>query len=402
MTTLTRFNPFSPAFHADPYSTYARLQREDPVHWSFLNAWVITRYADVMTALKDASFQVDDLPERLQQKNHLLARGDINPLSKTVGAWLFFLEGSDHARLRGLARKTFSSSTVESIRPLVQKWVDELIDSVAATGQMDVMRDFAEPLPAMVIAHVLGVPRQDFHRLVRWSAELFFVLDQPVSIAGCIRQNEAAIEARDYLRDLIAQREKQPADGLISQLIAARDQGQKLSLDEVLGFCIMLFIVGQETTKYLIGNAVLALLNHPGQLAFVRNHPDQVKAVVNELIRYESSVPIVARKAIQDIEMSGKTIRAGDRLIVCIGAANRDPERFDHPDQLDWNRKPTNLPFGGGLHHCLGAPLARMQSQIAIQSLAERLPRLRRKAEPLKWRTSIAIRGLYSLPVAFD
>ncbi|MBE9029053.1 cytochrome P450 [filamentous cyanobacterium LEGE 11480] len=401
-TETVKFNPFSPEFHSDPYPIYARLQAEDPIHWSFLQAWIITRYADAAQILKDSRFQVDDLPERLQQKNRFLKQGDLNPLSQTIAKWLFFLDTPDHNRLRSLVAKVFSPGSIEAMRPTIQVLVNDLIDQVIDRGEMDVMSDFAAPLPAMTITSILGVPKEDFHKLVRWSHELFFVFDQPMSIEGYQRQNAMAIEAREYLSDLIVKQEEQPTDGLISQLIAARDQGKKLSHDEILGFCIMLFIVGQETTKSLIGNGILALLQHPESINFVRDNPNQIKPVVEELLRYDSPVQVLARLAAEDVEIGDKTIRSGDKVIVCLGAANRDPAQFAHPDQLDWDRQHTNLPFGGGMHYCLGAALARMQGQLAIQTLVRRLHRFSFNANQLDWRESITLRGLSRLPIEFQ
>jgi len=400
--TAIRFNPFEPGFHTDPYPTYAHLQAEDPVHWSFLSAWIITRYTDVEFVLKDARFKVDDLPERLQQKNRFLKRGDFNPLSETIGKWLFFLEGKDHKRLRGLVSKAFSFSSVEAMRPQIQALTETLIDQVAHQGHMDAMADLAGPLPAMTVASILGVPRQDFHKLSEWSRELFFVFDQPMSLEGYQRQNAIAIEARDYLSDLIAHQESEPAEGLITQLIRARDDGDKLSQSEILGFCIMFFIVGQETTKSLIGNGLLALLQQPDKMDFVRQNPDKIKTVVEELLRHNTPVQVLARIAAEELKLEDKTIKAGDKVIVCLGAANRDPAQFANPHQLDWERQHTNLPFGSGLHYCLGAALARIQGQVAIQSVVQTFTNLALDTDSLDWRESIALRGLKSLPITFD
>ncbi|MEO1521592.1 MAG: cytochrome P450, partial [Cyanobacteria bacterium J06633_2] len=308
----------------------------------------------------------------------------------------------EHSRLRSLVRKAFMNDSIEAMRPVIQSLVNDLINKVVHQGEMDVMADFAGPLPAMTITSILGVPREDFHKLMRWSHELFFVFDQPMSMEGYQRQNTMAIEAREYLRDLIARQEKQPTDGLISRLIAARDQGKKLSQDEILGFCIMLFIVGQETTKSLIGNGILALLQQPEKMDFVRQNPEQIKTVVEELLRYDSPVQVLARLATEDIEMGDKTIRAGDKVIVCLGAANRDPAQFVNPDELNWKRQHTNLPFGGGMHYCLGAALARLQGQVTIHTFVQRLHKLALMTDKPDWRKSITLRGLTSLPVTFE
>ncbi|MEQ9484270.1 cytochrome P450 [Coleofasciculus sp. F4-SAH-05] len=402
MTTTIRFNPFQPEFHQNPYPTYEYLRREDPIHRSFLNAWVITRYEDVEAILKDTRFCVDDLPERLIQKSHYLKQGNLDPLAQTIHNWLFFLEPPDHTRLRGLVSKDFSPVTVEGMRPEIETMANDLLAKVKATGEMDVIKDLASPLPAMTVTRILGLPPEDYPKLVRWSYELFFVFDQPMSLQGYQQQNQMAIEARDYLTERIRHLEKYPNDGLISRLIAAREEGTRLTQEEILGFCIMLLIVGQETTKSLVGNATVALLKHPEKLAELKENPDRIKNAVEELLRYDSPVQVIARLAIEDVEMREKTIQAGDKVILCIGAANRDPKQFTNPDHLDFKRRNYSLPFGGGIHFCLGAFLARVQGQIGINAMVQRLPNLQLNTESLDWRESITLRGLKSLPVTFE
>ncbi|WP_198016559.1 cytochrome P450 [Coleofasciculus chthonoplastes] len=298
--------------------------------------------------------------------------------------------------------KDFSPVTVEGMRPEIETMANDLLAKVKATGEMDVIKDLASPLPAMTVTRILGLPPEDYPKLVRWSYQLFFVFDQPMSLQGYQQQNQMAIEARDYLTEKISHLEKYPNDGLISRLITARDEGTRLTQEEILGFCIMLLIVGQETTKSLVGNATVALLKHPEKLAELKQNPDQIKNVVEELLRYDSPVQVIARLATEDVEMRGKMIQAGDKVILCIGAANRDPEQFTNPDQLDFNRRNYSLPFGGGIHFCLGAFLARVQGQIAINAMVQRLPNLQLNTERLDWRESITLRGLKSLYVTFE
>jgi pimeloyl-[acyl-carrier protein] synthase len=402
MTTAIRFNPFQPEFHQNPYPTYEYLRREDPIHRSFLNAWVITRYADVEAILKDARFQVDDLPQRLIQKSHYLKQGNLDPLAQTIHKWLFFLEPPDHNRLRGLVSKAFSPVTIEGMRTEIQVIANQLLAKVQPTGQMDIIKDLASLLPAMIVTRILGLPPEDYPKLVRWSYNLFFVFDQPMSLQGYQKQNQMAIEAREYLTEIITRLEKQPNDGLISRLIAARDEDRTITQDEIIGFCIMLLIVGQETTKSLTGNAMVALLRHPEKLAELKQNPDLIKNAVEELLRYDSPVQVIARLATENVEMGDKTIQAGDKVILCIGAANRDPEQFTNPDQLDFTRRNYSLPFGGGIHFCLGAFLARVQGQIAINAMLQGLPHLQLNTETLDWRESITLRGLKTLPVTFQ
>ena len=399
--TSVRFNPYSADFYENPYPIYTRLRTEDPVHWSFFDAWVITRYSDAAWILKDPRFRIDDFPTRLQEKKRFLKQGNFNALTRTVSKWLFFVEKPDHTRLRSLVSKTFLSGSIQAIRPTIQGFANDLIDRVSAQGQMDIVQDFSGLLPAMTMAHVLGVPEQDAHKLMRWATELFPVFEQPVPIEEYQRQNQSAIEVREYFYDWIKKHENQPREGLISQLISARDQGQKLSQDEIVGFCIMLLIVGQMAPRSSIGISILTLLRHPDKLRSAADNTDNIEGVVDELLRYDSPVQLVTRLASEEMVLGDKTIRAGDRVIVSLGSANRDPAQFPDPDQLNWNRRQTNFHFGGGMHYCLGALLSRIQGQVAIQTLLERLGNLELDTDSLQWSESVAIRSLKSLPVVF-
>ena len=371
-----------------------------------MQAWVITRHRDVEALLKSAQLQVDDLPSRLRQKSQYLKQGNFEALAQTIENWLFFLEPPHHTRLKGLVAKAFSPNTIETMRPAIAQLVDRLLTEVEQkaskqNGVIDIMTDFASPLPAMTVTQILGVPLEDHDKLMRWSYDLFFVFDQPMSLDGYQKQNEIAIEARKYLISLM---ETKPS-GLIGQLMAARDSGQQLSQDEILGFCIMLLIVGQETTKSLIGNSILALLQHPQALSELQQNLDLIPAAIEELLRYDSPVQVIARIASEDFDYGGKTIHSGDKVILCLGAANRDREIFSEPDQLNFHRRNYNLPFGGGLHYCLGAALARVQGQIAIKSLIQRFPNLESRDlnnSTLQWRESITLRGLKNLSVGFS
>jgi pimeloyl-[acyl-carrier protein] synthase len=396
------FNPFSKEFHENPYSAYKRLQKEDPIHWSFLQAWIITGYDDVENILKDDRFQVDDLPLRLEEKSVYLKEGDLHPLAKTIDKWLFFQKVPDHTRLRGLVSKVFSPSNVETLRGKIETTINQLLDKVINTGKMDLIKDFASPLPAITVTNILGLPSKDYHKLIRWSYDLFFVFDQPMSLHGYQKQNEIAMETRDYLLDFIANLDNHFPQGLISQLVKAKDNENKLNEDEIIGFCIMLLIVGQETTKSFISNAMLALLQHPEKFAELKNNPEIIKEASEELLRYDTPVQVIARLANEDVVIKDKTIRKGEKVILCLGAANRDAEKFPQPEIINFHRSNRNFPFGGGIHFCLGAFLARLQGQIAINALVQKLPNLQLATDKIQWRESITLRGLKSLPLTFE
>lgn len=398
-----QFNPFLPEFRANPYPTYHRLRTEDPVHWSFLKAWILTRHRDIKKILSDDRFVADDLPKRLKQKElYLQGEKDFYLLRQTISKWLFFIEQPDHKRMRDILSKTFSLATVEQMRPQIERIVAELIVRIRQSGTMDIITDLAAPLPALVTAKMLGIPRSDRPLITQWAYDLFRVFDQPLSLEDYIHINQVAEESREYFHKLIIQRRKNLQTDLLSDLIIASGQKGKIDLDEVLGLCLMLFSVGQETTENLIGNGMLALLEHPPQMEKLKQEPTLIKNAVEELLRYDSPVQIIARDTTADVEIDNKLIRAGESIVLCLGSANRDPEQFSEPDRLDITRSnKENLPFGGGIHYCLGAALARLQGQIAIKTMVQQLPKMNLATDVLQRRKNVVLRGLKSLPVTF-
>ena len=399
------FNPFSPGFQADPYPIYQALRTEDPIHqvkgFKF-NQWFLSRYKDVYAVLNDARFKVDDLPERLADKAlHLRQQGDFEPLIQTVSHWLFFLEPPDHTRLRSLVQKTFLGMKVEPLRPRIEAIVNHLLDQVEGK-QMDIMTELAAPLPTLVSSEMLGIPIGDRAALTQWAYTLFHVFDQPLSLQDYQHINQVALQFKEYFGKLITDFRKNPQDNLISQLIQLCDQEGKLSEPELLGFLSMLFSVGQETTENLIGNGIFALLNHPELLENLKQNPQLMSSALEELLRYDSPVQIISRTAIEPVEMDGRTIQKGDKVNLLLGAANRDPEKFLEPDRLSWNRKESSrLPFGSGIHYCLGAELARVQGQVALSNLIQRLPQLQLNPEKVERRKNIVLRGFKVLSVTF-
>jgi cytochrome P450 len=398
-----KFNPFLAEFQRDPYPTYHRLRIEDPVHRSF-DTWVLTRYADVKSVLRDPRFGADQVPKRIKNKSHYFEEQQryLKTLVQMSGKFFFYLDPPDHTRLRGLVSKAFSAKVVEHMRPQIHEIVDESINKVRDTGVMDIVVDLSCPLPVIVIARMLGVPVEDSSKLGQWSNEMSRIIDPLMSLEDYDQLNQVAVEFTDYFRDLIVERRKTPKEDLISALIAARDQGDKLSEDELLSVCMVLFVTGEETTVHTIGNGMLALLRHPDQMELLRRNPIIIQSAVEEILRYDSPVQQTARIAMEDVEIGGKTIRAGENVLVSFGAANRDPAQFSKPDQLNLIRDENHhLAFGDSIHYCLGAALARLQGQIAINTLMQRLPDLKLNTDKLEWRKNINIRGLKSLPVSF-
>jgi len=400
-SSLSLYHLLDPEVLADPYPLYARLRSEDPVHWDpFLHAWIVTRYADVLTVLHDYSADRTPTPDQLTE----MGLSDLSPIAAVMVNQMLFLDAPAHSRLRGLASTAFTPRRVEVLRGHIQEIADGLLDRVAGTGRMDVIADFASPLPAIVTAEMLGVPIDDHERLKNWSADFAEMLGNfqhnPDRVARVLQSVE---EMTAYFRDAIAELRGRPREGLIHSLMAARVDGDRLSDDEVIANCIVTMVGGQETTTNLIGNGLLALLRHPDELARLRADPTLTPSAVEELLRYESPSQHTARMAPSDRELGGKEIRKRQAVIAVMGAANRDPERFPDPDRLDLSRASNrHVAFGWAAHFCFGAPLARLEGQIAFDTLLRRLPGLRREDVPLVWRENLGLRGLTALAVSFE
>jgi len=397
---LSLFQLLDPEVLANPYPLYARLRTEDPVHWDpFLHAWVVTRYPDVLTVLHDYSADRTPTPEQLGA----MGLESLTPIAAVMVRQMLFMDAPAHTRLRGLASVAFSPRRVEVLRGHIQEIADRLIDDTAAAGRMDLMAQFANPLPAIVTAEMLGVPVEDHDRLKCWSADFAEMLGNfqhnPDRVPRVLRSVE---EMTAYFRDAIASQRHTPREGLVRSLLTAEIEGDRLSEEEVIANCIVTMVGGQETTTNLIGNGMLTLLRHPQELERLRSDPSLTPSAVEELLRYESPSQHTARMAPTDRELGGRAIRKRQAVIAVMGAANRDPERFPDPDRLDLSRQPNrHVAFGWAAHFCFGAPLARIEGQIAFDTLLRRLPELRLESGPLEWRENLGLRGLRSLPVAF-
>jgi len=398
-TTEILFNPLLPEFHADPYPFYRRLREEDPVHQSPLGFWVLTRYDDCVTALRDPRFGREAFAQLL---------ADVYGDGTGVGALprsMLFRDPPDHTRLRGLVSKAFTPRVIDQMREHIQEIVDRLLDRMQPAGAMDVIADLAYPLPVTVICEMLGVPLSDHESIRDWSADIARSLDAiglPSDTEIVERGRVARRAIGDYFRALVPRRRADPRNDLLTGLIAAEEQGDKLSEGEVIAMCVLLFIAGHETTVNLIGNGLLALLRHPEQLARLRQDPALVPAAVEELLRYDSPVQRTARITMADVEMGGKPIAKGAMVVTALGAANRDPAQFTDPDRLDVTRKDVrHVSFGYGIHFCLGAPLARVEGQVALGTLLKRAPGLALAETSPEWRESSVLRGLKRLRVTF-
>jgi cytochrome P450 len=399
-----RVNIASPEFKANPYPFYARLRAQAPVYRMTLptreTAWLITRYDDVVAVLKDERFVKDTAnaltPEQAARQPWF------RKIFKSLKRNMLNQDPPDHTRLRALVNKSFTPRLVDQMRGRIQRLTDDLLDVVQGREQMDLIRDYALPLPTTIISEMLGVPAADRHQFHRWSNA---VMSAAHSTRGLVKAVPNALLLMRYIRKFIKKRRANPQDDLVSALAQAEEAGDRLSEDELMAMVFLLLVAGHETTVNLIGNGTLALLEHPDQMEKLRNDPALIKSAVEELLRYASPVETgTERYASEDVTIAGVTISRGDMIYVVIASANRDERQFTNPDSLDITREPNkHLAFGLGAHFCLGAPLARLEGQIAISTLLRRLPCLRLTVAPggLRWRRGLLLRGLEALPVAF-
>ena len=388
-----------PAFHADPYPYYDRLRAIEPIHWN-RDFWVSTRYADVTALLRDP--RIGQPPDHTRDELQLLLeQGKLSPLDVVRSHWMLSRNPPDHTRLRGLVSKAFTPAVVESLRPRIQTIVDELLDTVELRGTFDIIEGLAYPLPVMVISELLGVPYSDREIFKQLARDFTGSIDIAPPAEAMTRAMAATDTLIDYFKKQIASHQLEPKNDLLSALLAAHEQGEKLREYELIGNCILLFLAGHETTMNLIGNGMLALLRNPDQLVKLRGDPSRIVDAVEELLRYDSPVQSSGRYILEDVVYGGKLLRRGQSIVFMFGAANRDPAQFSNPDRLDISRSDNrHHAFGYGIHYCLGAPLARVEGQIAISTLVRRMPSLTLHEDGVVWRKSHQIRGLKTLPVS--
>jgi cytochrome P450 len=392
------FNPFDPSFRIDPYAAYERLRSVDPIHRSPMGALVLSRYVDCVAVLKDRRWSSDFRnADRLGFDPDLDVLGDARPF--------LFLDPPDHTRLRRLVSSAFTPRVVEGLRPRVQELVDDLLDDVAGNGTMEVINDFAYPLPVTVISEMLGVPPGDYETFKGWSQQLARSLDPaPVPSPDMFTRLKEALDSfDDYFRGLIKERRRTPREDLLSSLIEAEEKGDRLTEAELLATCRLLLVAGHETTVNLIGNGTLALLRHPDQLRKLKDDPSMAAGAVEEVLRYDPPVQLTGRIASEDMDVAGVAVPKGQSVVVLLGAANRDPDQFPNPERFDVTRNDdSHLAFGFGIHFCLGAPLARIEGQIALATLVRRFDALELRTEAPEYKENIVLRGLRYLPVAFS
>ena len=392
------FNPLSPDVIRDPYPYYHRMRSVDPVHRSPLGMLVASRHADVSLVLRDARFGKDYAGRMTRRHGEGILK---EPVYRSMRHWMLQQDPPDHTRLRGLVVKAFTARRVEDMRSRIQAIVDKTLDRIEPDGRMDLIADFAFRLPVIVICEMLGIPDEDHHMFFSSAREGGRLLDPvPLSRAEIDEANASNLASAEYFNALFELRRRKPADDLITQLVQAEEAGSKLTAEEMTGNIILLFGAGHETTVNLIGNGLLALHRNPDQLALLRREPGRITNAIEEFLRYDSSVQATGRTAMEDIVLGGTQVSKGDSVLCLLGAANRDPAVYADPDRLDITRaniKPFS--FGGGIHFCLGAQLARLESEVAIATLLRRLPGLKLDdPENPDWRPRFILRGLNTLP----
>jgi cytochrome P450 len=399
---MADFNPLDPRLRTNPYDVYRELREESPVFWQpLMQTWLLSRYEDNLAVLRDhASFS----SERTRARNALVQqmesyRLSSGPLGTTPT--MLSIDPPAHTRMRHLVNKAFTPRVIERSRPHIAEIAEQLLDDLPDPRELDVVRDIAIPLPVIVIAEVLGVPLSDRDSFKAWSTDVANSLGGPFQPPDVLdRARRSSNEIADYFREQIALRRKAPRDDLLSALCAAEEQGDLLSEDELIATCILLLVAGNETTTNLIGNGMLALLNHPDQRRRLQADPALIESAVDEMLRYEGSVQMTSRIVDHDLEFRGQRFEEGQVVLLLLGAANRDPAQFPEPDRFDVARRPNrHLAFGQGIHYCLGAPLAVAEAQVCFQTLLRRLPEPEAAFEAPDWGQSFILRGLKSLPV---
>ena len=397
------FNPLAPEFIRNPYPHYERMRSTDPVHLTPLGMYVASRHAEVSLVMRDKRFGKDYVERTIRRYGPKIMD---EPVFRSMSHWMLQQDPPDHTRLRGLVVKAFTARRVEDMRPRIQQIVDETLDRIIPQGRMDLIEDFAFRLPVTIICDMLGIPEE--HREVFYtnSRDGGRLLDPVPLTPDEIKQGNAGnAMAAMYFQQMFELRRKTPGDDLITQLVQAEEDGSKLSNEELTANIILLFGAGHETTVNLIGNGLLALHRNPDQLALLKAKPELITNAIEEFLRYDSSVQLTGRVALEDIDdLGGKRIPKGESVLCLLGAANHDPAVYpDHPERLDIARPNVRpLSFGGGIHFCLGAQLARIEAEVAISTLLRRITDLRLDdAVNPEWRPTFVLRGLKRLPASW-
>jgi cytochrome P450 PksS len=396
MAPIAQVNLASSEFKANPFPFYSQLRSEAPVYRTKLPdrryVWLVTRYDDVLAVLKDERFGKDKINARTPPW--------LPGMLKALMRNMLDVDVPDHTRLRGLVQKVFTVRLVENLRDRIQGLADELLNEAQTVGRMDLIRDYAIPIPTTIIAELLGVPVKDRHKFHRWSST---AISSTSSRWGMLFALPHGVAFLRYIRNLVKAKRVNPEDDLVTALVRAEEAGDQLSEDELVAMIFLLLVAGHETTVNLLGNGTLTLLDNPDQMNKLQNNPALIKTAVEELLRYNGPLETATeRYARMDTTVAGVTIPRGELVLAVLASANRDEQQFEHADRLDLEREPNpHVAFGFGIHYCLGASLARLEGQIAIATLVRRFPnfRLAVPSNTLRWRRGLVLRGLENLPV---
>ena len=392
-------------FVQDPYPVYRELHATAPVYWCEpWGAWLLTGYDDVMTTSQSPDrFANEGRMEALLRHLPTETWNELAPLRKHFSSGLMHSDPPDHTRLRLLVSKAFSPRVIEAMRTRIQGVVDSLLDAVQPNNKMDVISDLAFPLPAIVISELLGIPVEDREQFSYWAKAITSIQGTGQAKADvALRAQENLLEVRQYFREIFAQRRREPQDDLISALVTAEEQGDKLNEAELVSTCTTLLLAGHETTTCLIANGILTLLNLPVPRHELRENPSLMPSAIDEMLRYETPLQRGFKLVAKDVEIQGETINKGKVVLQMLGAANRDPAHFPDPDRFDIRRNGArNFAFGHGIHFCLGAPLARIEGEISIRTVIERLPNLRLDTNSVEWAEGTIFRIPMELAVSF-
>jgi len=395
---------FSDQILQDPYPTYARMHAEGPLHYVDVGSkwavWSVFSHAECSSIAKDPRLSAKRAKQMLLPLP-LSRQAEFSELARMLGLWLIFMDPPEHTRLRKLLNKGFSAAAVEGLRPQVEAIVDQMLQPLQHGSEVDLMREFANPLPVRIILEMLGIPQELRDTFVEWSRAIAAFRGNPNRTVEEAREaQDALIALTEFFRKTVAERRRNKGNDLISLLIDIEEEGEVLTEEELYAQCIALLFAGHETTRNLIGNGIYTLLQHPQETAELRERPEMIRSAVEELLRFESPVQFTARVLKEDIEVCGQQIRKGWTVLCMLGAANRDPRQFKEPNQLDLKRlNNQHLAFSAGLHFCIGAQLARLEGQIALLNLAQRFPQMKLTGPRPEWASTFGFRGLKSLPV---
>jgi hypothetical protein len=400
----TRKLLFSDEILQDPYPTYARLHEEGPLHYVQVGekwaVWSIFSYAECSSIAKDPRLSAKRAQQMLLSLP-ISRQAEFKELARMLGLWLIFMDPPEHTRLRKLLNKGFSPAAIEGLRPQVEAIVDRMLKPFARASEIDLMREFANPMPVRIILEMLGIPQELRDTFVEWSRAIAVFRGSPErSVEQARAAQDALIELTDFFRKTVAERRRNKGNDLISLLIDIEEEGEVLTEEELYAQCIALLFAGHETTRNLIGNGMYTLLQHPEETAELREKPEMIRTAVEEILRYESPVQFTARVLKEDIEVCGQRIPKKWTMLCMLGAANRDPRKFKDPDKLNLKRlNNEHLAFSAGPHFCIGAQLARLEGQVALLNLVQRFPDMKIAAPRPQWASTFGFRGLQSLPV---